>query len=103
MSEMAPGTPEWEQRRDAILLEDAMQPAQWWWLSFCDTTRPKGEQFLGVAIVQAGGIVSAVGEAHRLGCNPGGEVQGWPMPLVPAEEWRERLLSREEVEAMPPP
>jgi hypothetical protein len=25
----------------------------WWWLSFADANRPTGQQFLGVAIMQA--------------------------------------------------
>ncbi len=48
-----------------------------WWLSFCDPQRPEGSQCLGVAIItEAGGFVDAVDRAHRLGANPGGEVQG---------------------------
>ena len=67
------------------------------WLSFCDAARPAGQQFLGVTLVEvtaheaevmatelrdrfplalAGNewIAAALRKAHRLGCNPGGEV-----------------------------
>lgn len=67
------------------------------WLSFCDSDRPKGSQFLGVCIVEvtsdeaadmlielvlrfphaqdgAEWIAAASRKAHRLGCNPGGQM-----------------------------
>ncbi len=60
-----------------------------WWLSFCDPSRPKGQQLLGVSIVQATDSAAAVAKAHRLGCNPGGEVALWSLPIgaafIPAE------------------
>lgn len=70
-----------------------------WWLSFADPDRPKGEQFLGVAIVRASGMGPAVTTAHVLKINPGGEVQGVEIPktLAPPDEWIGRLLSREEI------
>jgi hypothetical protein len=51
------------------------------WLSFVDPTRPKGDRFLGVAIVRAFDATDAVSTAWALGCNPGGEVLiNGPMP-----------------------
>lgn len=76
---------------------------QTWWLSFCDSDRPEGDQFLGVVIVDvteadaaaghraatarraefghtdplAAGLdwmTAAILKTHRTGCNPGGEV-----------------------------
>jgi len=67
------------------------------WLSFCDGERPKGQQFLGACIVDVTAveadeaaidvmlmfphaqpnsewIAAASRKAHRLGCNPGGEM-----------------------------
>lgn len=83
-----------------------------WWLSFADGTRPKGTQFLGVCIVDTGmegapetmDMLAAVQMTHALGINPGGEVQGLPCPeerehLIQAK-WLNRLLSREECEAI---
>ncbi len=76
-----------------------------WWLSFCDPERPKGEQFLGVAIVEATDIVSAAQVAYALGCNPGGEIRGFPISekhwAATGPEWRGRLLTKEEVQGPP--
>ncbi len=45
-----------------------------WWCSFCDPRKPRGEQFLGLCIVEAVDQISAVRVTHALGINPGGEV-----------------------------
>ena len=86
----------------AVVLEEAAagDVEQWWWLSFADPERPEGTQFLGVAIVQAPGIVSAAAVAHRLNINPGGEVAGIPIPAeqVPADQYRNRLLTKQEIQ-----
>lgn len=73
------------------------------WLSFCDVTLPKGQQFLGACIVDvtpadvelarletllrfplaepgAEYIAAAIINAHALGCNPGGEVASHEIP-----------------------
>lgn len=76
---------------------------QTWWLSFTDPDKPKGQQFLGVAIIDvddmdvaraepaatalraAHGLppltdpadrwmAGAIGKSYRLKCNPGGSV-----------------------------
>jgi hypothetical protein len=53
----------------------------WWWLSFADGEKPKGEQFLGGCLVQADDFLGAVAEATRIGINPGGECRGLgPIP-----------------------
>lgn len=67
------------------------------WLSFCDGSRPTGQQFLGACLVSvtaedaglsavdvalsfpfaqpgAEWLAAAIRKAHELGCNPGGEV-----------------------------
>lgn len=72
----------------------------WWWLSFASK-----ERHLGIALVKASDMVTAVREAHRLGCNPGGEVAGWPIPANlglgdPQPKWCARLLTREEADEM---
>ena len=75
----------------------------WWWLSFADGDRPKNEQFLGVAIVQARSLHEAIKAAWALGCNPGGQVMGADVPPEigpPPEGYAGRLLSRVECEAM---
>ena len=79
-------------------MSDLLTAETWWWLSFVDTMRPRGDRFLGVSIVQGADIVEAAKAAHAKDCNPGGEVQGAPIPemLVPAAENRWRLLSKYE-------
>jgi hypothetical protein len=83
---------------EALALETG--PDGWWYLSFAEPKPPFGRGFLGGAVVEGRGVVSAVLRAHELGINPGGEVRGIPVPegkekVLPCE----RLLSREEVEA----
>lgn len=73
----------------------------YYWMSFCDTSKPRGEQFLGVAIM---GPAPIVGVAHLmswvLGCNPGGECEIFQVPEdeVPniPDAFRNRLLTKEE-------
>lgn len=93
------------------------------WLSFCKDDRPKGDQFLGVCVIDvspaeaflarehlaknfphalpgAEWLGAALRKARALQCNPGGEVAGyevtgWPeMDLVP----RNMLLSKADLE-----
>lgn len=76
-------------------------PSGWYWLSFADSSLPKGEQFLGASIV---GPVHdkrlALPLAHLLGCAAGGEVAmheipAWRLAFVP-DEYKRRLLTRTE-------
>lgn len=73
-----------------------------WWLSFCDTNLPKGSQFLGACIVRGVDIIGAANAAHKLGCNPGGEIQGQPIDdkavALIDPKWINRLLIRVECE-----
>lgn len=67
----------------------------WHYLSFASEAG-----FLGGCIVRGDDVVEAVKEAHRLGCNPGGEVLGAPIPdeqMVP-EQYRDRLLQKDEID-----
>lgn len=73
------------------------------WLSFCDTHKPEGSQFLGACVVdvtaeeaqdvafdvmlrfpfaQPGSewLAAASRKAHQLGCNPGGEMASCEIP-----------------------
>jgi hypothetical protein len=98
------------------------------WLSFCNPDRPKGEQFVGVCVVDvndqdaerakavlrrrfpnalpdAEWIAAATSKAHRNGCNPGGEVAGYDVtqcdyPDKLATCPRNQLLSRDELIAL---
>jgi len=78
------------------------EPLCYWWLSFCDPDKPKGTQFLGVAIVVAQNFGAAVLTAGLAGCNPGGEVEGYLFNSdacpVDVEPYLNRLMSKTELE-----
>jgi len=84
-----------------------------WWLSFCDPDkapppelqRPGGPSFLGAVITQAPTLAAAITRSHVLKVNPGGEIKilGPIPPKYIASEWRDRLLSAEEIDALPEP
>ena len=80
---------------EAIAAEQG-NPLAWYWLSFVDVSRPKGQQFLGACIVQARGIATAVREAHLRGCNPGGQVKVVGPSYAPLQDWANRLLSKDQ-------
>jgi len=73
----------------------------WWWLSFSDESPPQGRGFLGVAIVEGHGVASAAERAHGLKINPGGSVRGTKLigDGIPAPQFRNKLLSREQLSA----
>jgi hypothetical protein len=62
-----------------VAAQERENPTLTWWLSFADGKRPKGEQFLGVVIVDGcHGIVHARMEMTFHGVSsPGGEIQGF--------------------------
>jgi hypothetical protein len=82
----------------AALTKEQNNPPAQWWMSFCDPDKPKGQQFLGVSIVEASGFMHAQQKAWALGINPGGEIQGEQVEGIPAE-YLNKLLSRAELEA----
>jgi hypothetical protein len=51
------------------------------WMSFCDPSKPEGQQFTGVALVEADSLPEAITMAWATGCNPGGEIQSAEVPL----------------------
>jgi hypothetical protein len=78
-----------------------------WWLSFVDPKRPEGEGFLGVALIEADDYPSAIRRAWREGCNPGGEINGFDLPLdeltneqrlILAKAPHDTLLTRDQLE-----
>jgi hypothetical protein len=87
--------------RAVMLLEKEYDsPEKWHYLSFADE-----HGFLGGVIIKAHGITDAVMKTHRLGINPGGSVMSWLITdekMLPNETFRNRLLSREEVDNMRP-
>ena len=84
-----------------------------WWLSFCDPSktpplnlqRPGGPSFLGAVITQAPTLAAAITRSHMLGVNPGGEIGSvGPIPAAYiGADWRDRLLTAAEAEAIPEP
>ena len=47
---------------------------KWFYMSFVDRSKPKGERWIGALMVLAKDRMDAVDEAHRFGVNGGGEV-----------------------------
>jgi hypothetical protein len=80
--------------------EILMRPRRWMYLSFATE-----KEFLGAIYIEAHGIASAVAKANVLGISPGGQVWGVDIPdvsLLPPPEYREKLLSKEQLrEAQP--
>ena len=89
----------------ALGLFEPAEDAPLWMMSFCDPDRPAGTQYLGGAVIQAPTLAAAITRSHVLKVNPGGEVAtAGPLPAAwIGPEWRDRLLTREEVEAIPRP
>jgi hypothetical protein len=88
----------WKARFAKKLKEEMNEPKKWIYLSFAD------ENFNGAVVIKAHGIGTAVREAHRLGINPGGQVLGVEIPdeRLPSEQFRNRLLSKEDILKMWP-
>lgn len=70
-----------------------------------DEQRPGGPSYLGGVVVEAIGPAAAVGVSHALGINPGGQVAIFgPLPLGSiGSDWMGRLLTADEVRAIPEP
>lgn len=83
-----------------------ISPTGLWWLSFVDDakSRPIAEQvpgaggFLGVCIVEGPHFMQAISASHKLGCNPGGQVKGFPTTPPPHTAWMNRLLSAVDID-----
>ena len=79
----------------------AEPPLSYFWLSFVDRDRPKGQRSLGAIFMQGDDIAEVLARSRVLGIHPGGEVAAWqcffprsmriPLPL-------DKLLSRAECE-----
>ncbi len=77
--------------------EEAKGELAWWYLSFADEAG-----FNGAILVQAFGPLTARITVANLGLSPGGEMLAVQVPEegpLPAESYRNRLLSREELDA----
>jgi len=78
------------------LKEEAANPEACLWMSFCDPTKPSGEQFIGVVVTYAKGMIHAIDKLNRLDINPGGDVAMYETnPLdINAEDF-DKLLTKE--------
>lgn len=118
----------WGQEHDGVHCLEVVPDRKIFWLSFCDSDRPKGDQFLGACILevtkdealamlpemfirfpmaQPGGewIAAASRKAHQLGCNPGGEMASAEVdPDAPelALYPLGKLMSKTELQAIAP-
>lgn len=97
------------------------------WMSFCDPEKPSGQQFLGVSVVEvsdaeaaaekteldakfprhregAEWMAAATRKAHRLGCNPGGEIGFVEIPSAELHRFlatpRDVLLQKAQLEEL---
>jgi hypothetical protein len=76
---------------------DDSREAEWWFLYFSDPDKPKGQRFLGAAIVEGTSALRAVRRSWALGCNPGGRADySDPTPPHPAS-FRNRLLNEADI------
>jgi hypothetical protein len=67
----------------------------WYYLSFSDSTKPKGQMWAGACCVEAEDEKAAVRKAWMTGCNPGGCVLIHKVPpgkYVP-EQLRHNLIT----------
>lgn len=95
-------------RRRADLMKDVQEkranPDAWprgdYYLTFCDPSKPDGQQFLGACVIDdAVNWFDAVQQSDRRGCNPGGEVTVSERIGVHANFPRNRLLTFAEIQA----
>jgi hypothetical protein len=97
-----PGSPEWWAHARAMEAAERRGDKGWWYLSFARDKAHGG--FLGGCFVEAYGPVTALSEANRLGINPHDcEVASSQCPPENAalfERYRDRLMSKAELEAM---
>lgn len=94
--------PEVMERSKIELTKEFHRQRHWMYLSFAEDRPPKGRGFLGGIYLQARGITHALCLLHLRGINPGGEVIGVDQPpdslhLLPAPEYRNRILNKQEM------
>jgi hypothetical protein len=75
----------------------------YWWMSFCDPEKPKGQKFLGALVIRADDHFEMMKRSWMLELNPGGEVAFFEIPKQYEEriphDWIEtRLLTKNECE-----
>jgi hypothetical protein len=91
-----------QERKDAMFKAESDTGIESFiWMSFCDPDKPKGHRFLGVIVTQSLGLTHAIIKTHKLGINPGGEIQSFVLPagtLIDVK-YLNRLIPKEELES----
>lgn len=89
---------EFRERINKLLADERSEPMRWWYLSYASD-----EGFRGGVYIEAHGPVEAAYLARHRNLSPGGQVQMILVPPehVPEDRYRNRLLTREEIETMP--
>jgi hypothetical protein len=77
----------------------------YWWMSFCEPSKPRGTKFLGALIIKAENEIDLITRSWLLKLNPGGEIKFFKIPekyvsRIPPEWVETRLITREECEAL---
>jgi hypothetical protein len=65
----------------------------WYWLSFVNNERPKGDRFVGALLIEAPSFDLAIVRSLMDGLNPGGDVEGFA--VAPEYEGRVAILREE--------
>lgn len=76
---------------------EGLKPIRVWYMSFLD---PQADKFLGASLVWARGPISAMRTAFSRGCNPGGQAVFIPVDCAVPKKWMNRLLTKDDVDAM---
>ena len=90
---------EFQQRLNTLLAEEGKKPLRWWYLSYAAE-----EGFRGGVYIQAHGPTEATYLSRHRHLSPGGEVLILMVPAehLPEEKYRNRLLTKDEVQAANP-
>jgi hypothetical protein len=82
--------------KERLLEESTANKESIWWMSFCDTDKKPGSQFVGVVITKALGLAHALKKTHELKINPGGEVQSCMVESIDEKHF-DKLLGKPEL------
>lgn len=90
-----PGSKAWRKSVAKMLIDELEQPMRWHYCSFAN------DKFLGALFIEGCGITDISIKTWMLGINPGGEMMCIELPKdanIPTEQYRNRLLTRKELE-----
>lgn len=92
---MRPSNEEFLDRVRGRLQQELQEPEKWFYFSFAN------EKFMGGFILRCHGVTDGLMKIHALKMSPGGEVLCMEVPedVLPDEQYRNRLLTKEDVDA----